>query len=578
MRRGFGEGVWMRAEKSVWMVPWMLLGVSAVAAEPERLPGPFGIGSCHVNGRSVEDFQRWVPRTAEIGLRFHRSLASSWGSVEPEQGRWNWKDVDAQAAYLDQLGVRYGALLLGTPEWNKADTPGSLPVKNLDGWANYVSHLVSHLKGRVAFYEVWNEPPNFTGKDQTPEDYAKIVVAAYKAAKAADPDCQVGLTAKSAHINYLEKVIRAGAKDHFDWISLHPYEVLDGVVDHSGMEPVFLHIVPTLRKMLGDVNPAKRDVPVFFTELGCDAGRLGPEVQAQGVVKAYTMSIAQGVSCVQWFEGRDGDSGPMGLIDEQGKPRLAYQALGRLVEWLGQGPEYLGWHRFNGTEYGFLFKGAKGMVMVAWGPKGNTKSVTPSPETCNALTGGMTVGKELVLTETPVLIADPPRAWVELARANKSRPFPWGGDYSREKSVSISFGDTTAEKGLHSRAGDAVARAVVAYGGSARAGNVPGGNMFVVDPGFLSYDTVPIEITAEVRRKEGNENAGFKLVYESKDGFKTAGNWYTIPEEARWHTVRWRIDDPCFVNYWGYNFVLESDGPQYSNYYLRNVSVTRLDR
>ena len=61
-----------------------------------------------------------------------------------------------------------------------------------------------------------------------------------------------------------------------------------------------------------------------------------------------------------------------------------------------------------------------------------------------------------------------------------------------------------------------------------------------------------------------------------EDGFKTAGNWYTIPEEARWHTVSWRIEDPCFVNYWGYNFVLESDGPKFSNYYIRSVSVSKL--
>ena len=86
---------------------------------------------------------------------------------------------------------------------------------------------------------------------------------------------------------------------------------------------------------------------------------------------------------------------------------------------------------------------------------------------------------------------------------------------------------------------------------------------------------VPIEITAEVRRKEDNKNAGFKLVYESPEGFKTAGHWYTIPDNERWHTAAWRIEDPCFVNYWGYNFALVSDGDEFNQYYLRRVTVRK---
>ena len=118
---------------------------------------------------------------------------------------------------------------------------------------------------------------------------------------------------------------------------------------------------------------------------------------------------------------------------------------------------------------------------------------------------------------------------------------------------------------------------MVAYGGSARAGNVPGGNLFIVDPGFLSYTATPIEITAVVRRNEANDNAGFKLVYESTTGLKTAkGGWYTVPDNKQWHTVRWQIDDPQFVNYWGYNFALESDGNQYNKYYLQSVTVTKI--
>jgi hypothetical protein len=132
------------------------------------------------------------------------------------------------------------------------------------------------------------------------------------------------------------------------------------------------------------------------------------------------------------------------------------------------------------------------------------------------------------------------------------------------------------ECGLHTLSGDALAKAVVAYGGSARAGSVPGGNVFVVDPAFSSYTTEPLEITVVVRRNEANDNSGFKLDYESTTGLKTAkSGWYTVPDNKQWHTVKWQIDDAQFVNYWGYNFALTSDGNTYNKYYLQSVTVTK---
>jgi hypothetical protein len=49
----------------------------------------------------------------------------------------------------------------------------------------------------------------------------------------------------------------------------------------------------------------------------------------------------------------------------------------------------------------------------------------------------------------------------------------------------------------------------------------------------------------------------------------------TGPESREWHTVRFRLDDPQFVNYWGYNFALESDGNTYNRYFLRSVEVRK---
>jgi hypothetical protein len=541
--------------------------------------GPFGIGSCHINNLSARENARWVPQMEAIGLKFYRTARTDWGAVEPMEGQWSWEALDQQMDYLTEHGFIFGGIFIGSPKWNTMDAPGHLPVNNLAGWGRYVAETVKHSRGRIKRWEVWNEPPNFTGKDQTPADYARMVASAYEAAKAADPSCLVGLAAKSAHINYLEQVIQAGAKDHFDYITLHPYEVLNGVADNTGTEPVFMHIVPTLRRMLAAQNPAKANVPVVFTELGVDAKK-GLDVQAHALVKAYTMGIAQGVACIQWFEGRDGDSGPMGLLDNQGAPRPAYTAMAQMILHLGPHPDYLGWVLLNEKHYGFVFQGAKGTVLITWSHGRTSDEVRwgQSVRMVNLLTGDITEADQLALTVAPVIVPGPPNELVKQAQANKDKPLPWGGDFSNAKSVSITMEDgRQVERGLHTLSGDAIAGAVVAYGGAARAGGVPGGNAFVVDPNFLSYSATPIEITAVVRRNEANDNAGFKLVYESTHGFKTAKpGWFTVPDNKQWHTVRWKIDDAQFVNYWGYNFTLESDGPKFSKYYLQSVTVTKL--
>ncbi|CAN5612265.1 hypothetical protein BH11PLA2_BH11PLA2_40460 [soil metagenome] len=360
---------------------------------------------------------------------------------------------------------------------------------------------------------------------------------------------------------------------------LHPYEVLNGIADNTGSEAVYLHIVPTVRRMLAAKNPAKANVPIVFTELGSDA-RKGADHQAQALVKAYTMGLAQGVECIQWFEGRDGDSGPMGLIDSKGKPRPAYTSMKKLIEQFGHVPAYQGWLLLNDRDYGFVFQGSKSTLLVTWAPKGKPDRVDfgKPVEILDPLTRKTTTAATHDLTVAPIIVINVPEPLVKQAKANRAKPFLWGGDYSKADAVTITFGKTTKEAGLHMRSGNDVAAAVVAYGGSARAGNVPGGNAFIVDPNFLNYTATPIEITAVVRRNPANDNAGFKLVYESPNGFKTAGGWHTVPDNKHWHTIKWTVDDPQFVNYWGYNFALESDGDKFNKYYMQSVSVRKLTK
>ena len=267
----------------------------------------------------------------------------------------------------------------------------------------------------------------------------------------------------------------------------------------------------------------------------------------------------------------------MGLIDAKGTPRPAYTAMEQMIRHFGQRPTYLGWVLLDDQHYGFVFEGVETTVLCTWSRPGKPARVEFGREVriVNPTTSNVVEARSYELTVAPVLVLDVPEALMAQAKSNRGKPFPWEGDYTDAKSVSITFGETTVARGLHTGSGADVAAAVVAYGGSARAGDVPGGNVFTVDPNFLSYTTVPLEITAVVRRNQANDNAGFKLVYESTTGFKTAGGWYTVPDNKQWHTVTWKIDDAQFVNYWGYNFNLESDGNKYNKYFIQSVKVTK---
>lgn len=531
---------------------------------------PFGFSCDNQTTYTLADY---CPQMARAGIAWIRGFPTA-NVVEPERGEPDWSTVDKMLATAAGNGMAVSGLLFYMPSWIEAGE-AKLPVSDLPGWSDYVSKLVAHCKGTVRYWEVWNETPNFIGT-ATASDYAKTVVTAYDAAKGADPTCQIGLSIQSNNVNWIEQVIQAGAKEHYDFIAVHPYETL-GLVESDGLEAEFLSIVPTLRKMLAAQDPARSEVPIWFTEIGFDA-KEGEVPQASALVKAFSLSLAQGVTRVDWFEGMDGDSGPMGLLRADGTPRLAYTAMAHLTRLLGATPRYEGWVLLNGNGYGFVFQGATTSVMALWARPGTVDDVSfgATVRIVDPLTGATAEGESCTLSGTPVLVLDVPPAILEKARANEALPVPGrdGRDYSEATSVWATMGAPNVERGLHQLSADAGSTAALAYGAPARDCGKGAGQSFTVDPGFLSYTTEPIVVTVVVRRNEANDNAGFNLWYESTSGMRNTGSWYTIPGNDQWYTQSWTLTDPQFVGRWGYNLALNSDAP--TSYYLRSVTVSKV--
>ena len=519
------------------------------ASDPTAALGsPWGVAPSASSTRSLAS---WAPIVAAAGVGWVRAFDHS--------------QTDSSIAIAKANGLE----LTGFFFFSDPGPLPTFPVNNLTGWRDYVTGMVSKTRGQVRHWEVWNEPPNFS-ENKSPAAYATIVVNAYDAAKAADPTVQIGLAAQSNHVNWLAQTIDAGARDHFDYVTVHPYEIL-GLVEH-GWEAEYMSIVPTLRKMLADKNPSKRDVPVWFTEVGEPvSGTITEGHQADTLVKAYVMGIAQGVARIHWFEPLDGDSGPFGLIDSNGVKRPSYTALSMLALHLGQKPRYAGWLLLNDAHYAFVFEGAAAPVMIAWALPGQRASVSLGVPSLvvEPRTGMSSTTDSYELTSSPVIFVGISATFVAQARTNAARPFPWSSDFSSATSVSYTAG--AAELGLHPLGTRTI---VTVDGGPALDVGASSGTSFTVDPNFSSYTTSPLRITAVVRRS-GSDAAGFNLKYEATSGWKSTGSWYGVPGSDQWYTQTWTVTDAQFVGKWGYQFTFDSDSTQNSKYRIQSVTVAK---
>jgi len=514
-----------------------------------------------------------------------------WLGAMSDAGITTVRNFDDSAATGDKLTpiLEAGLSAVGILQWTSGSA-NTLPVDDLEGWRSYVADQVSAHKGRLKYWEVWNEPPNFTD-DKSPVSYARVVAVAYDAAKAADPTVQVGLATKSNHINFLAETIVAGAADKFDFVTLHPYENAELLT--QGWEGQFMSIVPRLRRMLQVKNPAKSNVPVWFTEIGISAapppgrGNVGPLLQADGLVKIYAMAFAQGVARVYWFDPSDSEGLSMGLTTADGAKRPAWFAMRSMSTYLGPQPTYAGWTQPGNAWYGYVFDGPQGVVLAAWTRPGESAalSLVSEAKVIDPRTGTTSVTRTPTLIDAPSLLVAPAGSaqavqWMADAASNVGKPFPWNGDHSAARSVRLIAGSPGDGVFMATPLDATLVNNIAEF-------NVEGtiGACFAVDPTFVSYAyaTTPLQITAQVRG-HGTGSPGFELRYESDAPIastdvnnlkEVSTGWFPIRGTAFFEKT-WSLTDARFIGLYGYNFCFYAPDPvKNSGFSIRQVAVRR---
>ena len=147
-----------------------------------------------------------------------------WSRIQPKKGEWDFKVVDESVQWAEESGVTVLPILNRSSPW------ASPAYRNIDEWLEFVRMTVSRYKGRLHYWEVWNEENLSSSQDKITDPilYAYFLKRTYQEIKKADPGSKVLIGGLSCiPYDYLEAFYKAEGKGAFDIMNIHPYALQD---------------------------------------------------------------------------------------------------------------------------------------------------------------------------------------------------------------------------------------------------------------------------------------------------------------------------------------------------------------
>ncbi len=191
----------------------------------------------HQSGMDYEAFRAYQQAEVfEQGIKgMHIYLNEGEEPIDWSRSDYTIEPIDD--AWIDLLGENGVYVVFGLSFWDKDNHPTGWPPipsrftteEEIQRYLDYVHFIVDHFKGRVEYYELWNEPDNQGTSFQfiEPEDYVELIRRTVPVIRAADPEAKVVVGAVSYLMNpycqaYINTIIQSDVLPLVDVISFHP--------------------------------------------------------------------------------------------------------------------------------------------------------------------------------------------------------------------------------------------------------------------------------------------------------------------------------------------------------------------
>ena len=224
-----------------------------------------------------------------------------------------WEKYDRIVELAKEYGLEIIARLDNPPAWSRAqgnEIGTFAPPDDLNDFGDFVYAVVSRYRGRIKYYQIWNEPniyPEWGEQPVDPVAYTQLLKVGYTRAKEADPEAVIisaGLAPTTemgpknlSDLVFLQKMYDAGAKGYFDIMSVQGYGLWTGPDDRRTDPSRTNFSRPRLIREIM-VRNGDGDKPIWASEVGWNAlpegfparpvyGRVSEELQAQYTVRAY---------------------------------------------------------------------------------------------------------------------------------------------------------------------------------------------------------------------------------------------------------------------------------------------------